>query len=133
MGRLLVVTSDDGSGPIKRVINHIPLEFRHRALLSTSDGAALFHVSDKGDIKPVEGYCDGHCLPKDRAYLEEVYEVARQIFLSFFRSLIENPASVDSLDQSFRDAYQPLIAHDCWRNRFGGLCDSGEAVETGSC
>lgn len=108
-GGLLLVTSDDGNGPFRRIVKHIPAELRHRVLLSTSDGAALFTLGTDGEPTLVEGYGHGLRLPADSTYLDEVYEVAKAIYISFFQALAADPQALETFDDNHKSAYSRLI------------------------
>jgi len=69
----------------------LPAELRERVLLSTSDGAALFRVRQDAGVSAVDGYAEGMRLPSSAAYLEEVYAVAHEIYLDYFRRLAAEP------------------------------------------
>eukprot|EP00928_Gymnodinium_smaydae_P030712 TRINITY_DN22762_c0_g1_i1.p1 TRINITY_DN22762_c0_g1~~TRINITY_DN22762_c0_g1_i1.p1 ORF type:complete len:508 (+),score=72.17 TRINITY_DN22762_c0_g1_i1:45-1568(+) len=108
-GRLVVVTSDDGDGPVRRVLSHIPAELLPRVLFSTSDGAALFRCREDRALSAVEGYGAQLRLPSDKAYLHRVYAVAQRMHSAFFADLAEDPALFDSLDETLRGAYRPVL------------------------
>jgi len=57
----------------------------------------------------VEGYSDGHCFPADRNYLEEVYEVGKQLYTSFLGSLSMDSAALASIDETYRLGYARIL------------------------
>lgn len=108
-GRLLVVTSDDGDGPVRRVLQHLPPELLPRVLFSTSDGAALFHCTQGGDLVEAAGYGTDYCLKSDATYLQAVYDIARKMHIAFFRDLSADPDLLASLDDTLRSGYDGVL------------------------
>ena len=130
-GNLLCVTSDDGNWPIRKVWSKIPLEYRRhvvlsspstegggstaavaaaapRVLLSTSDGAALFHGDADGNLIADEEYRragsdGGKSATLDPADQPAILSLAREMFLAYLLELATDADKLDQLGRHGRD------------------------------
>ncbi len=136
-GRLLCVTSDDGNWPVRKVWSKIPIGFRRhtgqaaanaangtplppQVVLSTSDGAALFHGDADGRLVANEEYrCVGGTAPAgvtehgesssssmatlDPALQPAVLELAREMFLAFLLELARDYDKLEALGRHRQD------------------------------
>ena len=120
-GNLLVVTSDDGNWPIRKVWRCLPLKYRtvssaaapRRVALCTSDGAALFHGDAEGNLVEDPVYrltgSGGSVCTLDAATQPAILELAREMFTAFLLDLAAHPLLLESLDSATRKDYTALF------------------------
>lgn len=108
-GRLLVVTSDDGDGPFRRILSDMPPELLPRVMFSTSDGAALFDCQPSGELVAAEGYGTDYCLRPEPEYLQSVYNIALKMHRAFLHDLASDPGLFASLDDTLRAGYSAVL------------------------
>jgi hypothetical protein len=117
-GKALIVTSDDGNAPQRKVWHCIPSELRkdRRVLLSTSDGAALWFDDEQGEITADSSYTtkavDNGNTGLPPVHMETILQIAREMHISFFSDLLaerSNPQLMPLLTNMHQKAYGKIL------------------------